>query len=249
MKMKKLTAVVLTVIMLLSMGSMGAFAVEDNIAVASGNRVSLADTADQVLYRTSEIRDIDALKTRALAGIDEFKEKTGRSVTATAAASDGINVETFTTSQLLSTALVNGEIVQEYAITAITIADGPKDFPVYDSVFGCGLTTTIYVYVANSSYRFLYSEATISAASAVTVTRLQMENHAVVDLGVQYSNSGSATNPANGRWPLSPSPSYPGSYFHILFGYIQATNTLTLSTGDRISTTLNVDYGKVYPIW
>lgn len=150
-----------------------------------------------VLYQAEEIYNADDLMVRAKAGVDELSQNTGFEVTVSPSMVADLTVrsgETYATSQLLKSELVDGKQIDTY------VASVMNTYPVSESMsatrLSVTLTSKIYFTYDDDAARvqMRYTTATISGSGA---SRLVMTNGLktsgiadYVSTSAQYSNPG-----------------------------------------------------------
>lgn len=158
-----------------------------------------------MLYSVAEITDVDALIQRSLAGVDELKKNTGyelsvsSSNTAPAASTFSLAPsapqpeETYVTSQLLRSELVDGKRIDTYAAKVVKLI-GPYNV----SETSGELVSTMYV-TADSNLRVQLIKTTAmltgGGAARLVMTNGYKEDalHDLITTSSQYSNPGTGT--------------------------------------------------------
>lgn len=190
--MKKLLSLILTLTLLL----------------ISGGIAASAETTGEntVLYSAAEITDVDALIQRSLAGVDELKENTGyelsvsSSDTAPAASTFSLAPsapqpeETYVTSQLLRSELVDGKRIDTYAAKVVR-----SILPYYGSKTSGELISTIYANFddVNDKMQMVNTTATITVGGAARLVMtngfMERPEYGMITTSSQYSNPGTGT--------------------------------------------------------
>lgn len=193
------------------------------------------------LYHAEEITDVQVLRQRAEANIDDLFDRSGLKFDTMIRSTDEITpvaCDTLYTTQLLSVYEENGIQWEDYAITTMSKLFSATN---KDTKYNYTLISTIF-YTSDSSYTYAYFQNStayysVSGTAGATVSSLYMENWVDIDLEHEslYNSRTISTPQRDATYSLS-SP-YSGGLYSFFAGiYGKATLKFTNGTEFEVLT-------------